>query len=136
MAPHETSNAGCGRSLLVMLLIIGAIALCSGVMGFALDSACYAGQSPLLPTYPGATVVDTTTNAPRPFGWGETIIVLETEDDPSTVSAWYSGQYGRALGARARGPLSFLGGISDASYSVQPAEGGGSRVILRARCGS
>jgi hypothetical protein len=135
MAPHEATRPGCRRTLLSLILIALAVSLCIGSTVTAIDSLCYAAQAPLLPYYPGARVVRINTSAPRPFGWGETVVQLESDDDPSTVRDWYGGRFGRALGERADGPLAFMSGTARTSYRVRRADDGtGSTITLRATC--
>src|SRR5512134_3595315 len=86
----EERPYGCSRrALLGTLILLIALFGCVGVSFVGVDAMCYSSLSQKLPLYPGATITLERHNFLRSFGMGETIMVLESDDPPETVQAWY-----------------------------------------------
>ncbi|MBI5670753.1 MAG: hypothetical protein HZC41_22395 [Chloroflexi bacterium] len=126
---------GCSRrALLGMLVVVGAMFTCIGISFVGVDAMCYSSLSQRLPIYPGATVTLERHNFIRTFGMGETIVMLESDDPPDVVQAWYGKQTyeGQQRAKENRDPFYY---IATARYSVTKAEDGtGSQIILSGGC--
>lgn len=126
---------GCSRrALLSVLVLLVALFACVGVSFVGVDAMCYSSLSQRLPLYPGATVTLERHNFMRAFGMGETIMVLESDDPPEVVQAWYGRvTYDGQQRAKANhDPFYYM---ATGRYSVTAAEDGtGSQIILSAGC--
>ena len=86
---------GCSRRagigcLAIFALIVG----CIGTFMIGVDAGCYGAMTRKIPIYPGARVISQHYNLFRAFGMGETLVLIETDDDVETVRNWY----GRTVG--------------------------------------
>ncbi|MBZ0287164.1 MAG: hypothetical protein K8I30_06075 [Anaerolineae bacterium] len=124
---------GCRRTLLSMVVIVGAIVLCIGGITLGLDGMCVASIGPRAPLYPGATVTSERHTLLRTFGMGETVMILYSPDDSKTVNDWYARTVGGVLRDNMQRSIRVYG---SANYSVTTAEDGtGSQIILYSTCG-
>ena len=130
----EERPRGCRRTLLSMVFIIGAIVLCIGTVTLAIDGSCVASIGPRAPLYPGATVSSERHTLLRPFGMGETVMILYSADDSKTVNDWYARTVGAVMRANMQHKVRVYG---SANYTVTTGEDGtGSQIILYSYCGS
>lgn len=129
---------GCSRRVaLSFLAIIFAIMSCIGTLTFVFDNACYNSMIRKIPIYPNARVTLSRHNFIRPFGMGETLIILESDDPPNVVREWY----GRTVGAAYRETQAGGGDpffyMANARYSIAGAtDGTGTQIILSGVCAS
>jgi hypothetical protein len=127
---------GCsGRILLSFLAIIFAIVSCIGTLTFLFDNACYNSMSKKIPIYPNARITLSQHNFIRPFGMGETLIMLDSDDPPDVVREWYGrtvGEAYRAVQAGSNDPFFYM---ANARYSISGAtDGTGTQIILSGVC--
>jgi hypothetical protein len=131
----EPRPYGCQRrAILLTLGIILVVFACGTISLLGVDTICWNGLTQKLPIYPNATVTLQRHNFLRPFGMGETVMVLESDDPVETVREWY----GRTVAEAARGsdneynPFYY---IPSGRYSVTRAEdGSGTQIILNGVC--
>lgn len=126
---------GCSRrALLSILIVIGVLFGCIIVSFVGVDAMCYSSLSQRLPYYPGATVTLERHNFLRPFGMGETIVILDSDDPPETVQKWYGQKTyeGQQRAKENHDPFYYT---ATGKYSVTTAEDGtGSQIILSGGC--
>jgi hypothetical protein len=115
----------------VILVMFG----CVGVSTLGLDVVCYGALTRRMPLYPNANVTFEQHNFLRSFGVGETVMILESEDEPSVVRSWYGRTIGQTAQEAAEGKI--LGyTLARVSWTVQRAEtGNGSEIFLSGTCG-
>lgn len=124
--------AGCRRTLLSLVVIIGSIIVCVGGVSFALDGTCVSSLGPRTPIYPGATTVSERHTMMRPFGMGETVMILYSDDDSTTIRDWYARTVGGVLRENSQKGVRVYG---TANWDVSTAEDGvGSQIILYSNC--
>src|SRR5215470_13853021 len=91
---------GCSRRAgLGCLLILALLFGCVGTSMLVIDAGCHNSMTQKIPIYPGAQVVSTKYNFFRPFGMGETLVLLTTDDAPDVVRNWYGTTVGAAYKA-------------------------------------
>lgn len=128
----STSRASNGHTIrttaVVFLIIFG----CLAAMVLGADRLCYAALTRKLPIYPGATIVWEGHNLIATFGMGETIMELESPDDPLDVHEWYNRYSASLLREHANDPLLHIG---NARWDVNRLDSGpGSQIILHGVC--
>lgn len=121
--------------LRAFVLVVVLIAACSTVTTLALDSICYNVLGQRLPLYPGARITFERSSIRR-FGMGETIIILESDDETEIVRDWYGRERGRvAQQIRQDKTANIFYGFTSAVASVTRAEDGtGSQIVLSRAC--
>jgi len=124
---------GCRRMLIATLIITGLMMACLVVTTLGIDGMCVADIGPRMPIYPGATVISERHSMLRPYGMGETVIILYSADDPQLVTGWYGRTVGGALRENlSKGITRQFGGTN---WTVTRAEDGtGSQIILYSKC--
>ena len=131
----ERQPPGCRRILLGTLAVTIAMVLCISVVAIGIDRTCVADLTPRLPIYPNTTVKSEQHNFLTPFGMGESIMILQSNDPAEVVRDWYS----RTVGAInykdvQNGTPKHLGRTS---WTVSEApDGKGSQIVLYGYCGS
>jgi|FLYN01.1.fsa_nt_gi hypothetical protein len=122
--------------LKAFLLIVALLAGCSLAMTLAIDSMCYNVLSQRLPLYPDAHITFERYSFLRRYGMGGTLLILDSDDSPDVVQAWYGRESGQAAReAQQRGVLRGFYGFARADWSVARAEDGtGSQIILSGAC--
>ncbi len=110
------------------LVVMAMVFLCIFITFWAIDFACYNDINEWLPYYPGAVEADLTASF-RPRASGLTIVVLQTDDNPNQVRAWYFDQ------ARQRNREGITNTLATVDFEVQPLPQGGSQIILTSQCG-
>lgn len=116
----------------LMIAVFGCIAITT----LGIDAACYSSMTKKIPVYPNATVTSEQHNFLRTFGMGETLMMLDTDDAPSTVRNWYGETVAAAYEASKdnRDPFFYM---ANARYSIAGAEDGtGTQIILSGVCGN
>ncbi len=128
MDREPASWRSCLLSMLIIFGIIGSVALVAVVY---LDTSCYNDLTRRMPIYPGAEVVSQYYSMFRPFGMGDTRLILHSADDPLTVRNWYA----RTIGMDARERMQGGGRVGNADWEVlsDPVEGG-SLISLYGNC--
>ncbi len=113
--------------LLTLILILGGIFLCTGVLFFTTDATCLRNTSQWIPMYPNAEVVEEQKTFLTTFGMGVTQVTLSTPDDPNTVRQWY-------LDTRRQNEANPTNLLATMRYLVREGENGGSTIILSSEC--
>jgi len=113
------------------LILFGTAALgtliCVLTLSVTIDSVCAREASEQIPPYPNSTVIRQSHTLFRPFGMGETVMVLETDDDQRDVLKWYTEIRQQAV--------SNYQGLSVLNFNVSPRESGdGARIVLTSDC--
>jgi hypothetical protein len=122
--------------LRAFLLIVALFGSCAVVSTLAMDSMCYNVLSQRLPIYPDAEITVERYSFMRRYGMGETILVLESDEESEVVRDWY----GRARGSIAQqvrrdNTMKLFYGFTRAVASVTTAEDGtGSQIVLSGAC--
>jgi hypothetical protein len=118
---------GCASSSLGGCLVLFAVIIVF-ISGFtlAIDQICYGEMRRFMETYPGAETRLIRNNFLRPYGIGETVVILNSEDDAITVRGWY----GRLTGEELRAGRV----LSRVSFDVTSLDDGGSQIILLGHC--
>jgi hypothetical protein len=121
------------RPVLGCLVVLVAIALCSGATMFAADRLCYGALSQRLPLYPNGTVISQTYNLFSAFGMGNTVVSIVTPDDQETVRNWYGAATGAYMRSSGGGSLFFT--LARGQWDVSRGDNGeGSLIILFGTC--
>jgi hypothetical protein len=121
------------RPALGCLVVIVAVFVCSAVTSFAADRLCYGALSQRLPLYPNATVTSRVHNLFSEFGMGNTVITMNTPDDPTTVRNFYGMASGAYMRSGGNGSLFFT--LARGQATIASGEGGvGSQIILFGTC--
>jgi len=115
---------------MLMLVII----LCGSATMFAADRICYGNLSQRLPIYPDATVIRRTHNWFTEFGMGNTVVVLESPDDPETVRSWYAVHTGTYLRDALDNNTPFFRMAQGQVDVTRAQDGTGSQIILFGTC--
>jgi hypothetical protein len=116
------------------LMVVLAVALCSGVVSFAVDRLCYGSLSQRLPLYPNAAVKSRAHNLFTEFGMGNTVIILITPDDPQTVRNWYAAETGSYVREAIRNNAPFFRMAQGTWDVTRNPDGEGSQIILFGTC--
>lgn len=131
--------SGCGtRTIGGCLLILVVMSACIGTIFLGADSFCYAALTTKAPMYPGARATFEQHNMFRAFGMGTTLMILDSDDEPTVVRNWYGKTVGGALRqAQQQGgtgnPMFY---IANGRYNIAHAEdGSGTQIILNGVCG-
>jgi hypothetical protein len=128
MAPHEMHDvqflASSSAPIIIMLLVV----LIFSWGGFGIDEACHSSIETWVPYYPDATVVDIEHDLFRPRAMGNSLVILETDDDSRTVTDWY-----QSLQATLRAE-NVPEGFAVYGYNIQPREGEGVTIYLYSEC--
>ncbi len=129
----DREPVGCrGRALRSTLLVIAVMLIFVVTIGAFMDRTCRASLTLRLPEYPGSKVVWERHNLFTPFGMGETVMQLYSEDEPAVVREWYARHTGEVLRANVQNPF-FQWGRGE--WAADPAqEGPGSQIILHGVC--
>ncbi|GEM_PF-1086237 len=126
------------RSALGCLMIVAAVIVCGGLLSFGLDRICVGYLPQRLPIYPNATVTFRDHNLFTEFGMGNTVLILDSPDEPDVVRAWYATQTGTFLRASLdeSDPIVSIGRrIARVDWDVTRAEDGtGTQIILFTTC--
>jgi hypothetical protein len=130
----EHRPTGCRRLIISLTIIIMGIILCSVTLVLTTDSLCLADLAPRLPYYPNAAVVREQHSFLRLFGMGVSTVELTSADDVNTVTSWYARTVSAVL--RDRAASGAQGQYGQAEWSVEAADGGGSRITLLGVCGT
>lgn len=127
---------GCrGRVALGVLGLMVMIFGCIGVTTLSIDAACYNSMTPKIPVYPNGRITLEQHNFLRAFGMGETVMIIDTDDEPNVVREWYGKTVGAAYKAAQDNFVPFFF-LANARYSVGRAEDGtGTQIILNGVCG-
>ena len=135
---NETRRGfGCRRILIAVIALTVAMLLCIGVTTVALDSVCYQGLTQRLPIYPGSEIVFEEHSGLRPFGNGETLMIIEAPDDYETVNAWYTRNAGGATRRMQQNGQQMLITLTSSAYSLIALEDKpGTQVTLNGVCGA
>ncbi|MFW5747997.1 MAG: hypothetical protein ACOCYT_00130 [Chloroflexota bacterium] len=97
------------------------------VFTLTLDQMCVNEMKRFMPIYPDAEIISQEYNFLRPYGIGETVMLLYSADDSRTVGGWY----GRHIGMELREGRNLVRN----EWSVVRAEDRqGSQIILYGRC--
>lgn len=116
------------------LALCGVVMLCVSSATVAIDGFCWNIMTKKLPIYPDATVAVQRYSFIQPFGVGDTIIVLETEDSPPDVRTWY-GQTVSVNERDAQTRQNPFYHMARGFWSVTTAEDGtGSQITLSGSC--
>ena len=118
--------------LIIMALVFG----CPAVTTLALDAVCHNVLSQRLPIYPNARITFEQYSFLRRYGMGETIIILDSDDEVEEVRDWYGEVNGRiAQQMREENAMNRFYGFTSAVASVTRAEDGtGSQIVLSGAC--
>ncbi len=129
------SKRNWGRFLLSILIIPLVLSVCISVSVIGMDSLCYSTNSQLLPQYPEATIVFEQHSFLRAFGMGDTVMILETDDELETVREWQARKFGSVARAAAQGSGRIAFSMTDANYSVIALDDRpGSQITLSSAC--
>jgi hypothetical protein len=128
MAPHEMHDRSIPSiiisTIIIMLLVV--LIFIGAVLG--IDEACHSSIETWVPYYPDATVVDIEHDLFRPRAMGNSLVILETDDDSRTVTDWY-----QSLQATLRAE-NVPEGFAVYGYNIQPREGEGVTIYLYSEC--
>lgn len=135
MAPLIEHHGSTRRFLIGVLAVIVSVIVCTSTTTLAIDGVCYAAMTQKIPLYPGAQTETIQYNLVRAFGWGQTLVIQYSEDDPETVRNWYArtvAAAGRAARERSDRTYSW----ANARYNVaRSPSGSGTQIILSGVCG-
>ncbi len=127
-----------GKGAIGCFVVGLAVLVCGGGMFFTFDRVCLDYLPQRLPLYPNATITFRTHNFITEWGMGNTVFILDTEDDPDTVRAWYGVHTGTFLRTSLENPSLLIDvqrRIARADVTVQRAEDGtGSMITLLGTC--
>lgn len=113
-----------------LLLFIALIGACLLLIGVGITSVCHANIEQWLPPYPNSTFESETHNFIS-RGWGFTLLILRSTDDPDTARRYY-GTLQRDLDSKR-----VSHGLARTFFEVQPdGNSGGSVIFLTSQCGS
>lgn len=115
---------------MLMLVII----LCGSATMFAADRICYGNLTQRLPLYPDATVTRRTHNLFTEFGMGNTVVVMESADDPETVRSWYAIHTGTYLRDALDNNTPFFRMAQGQVDVTRAQDGSGTQIILFGTC--
>lgn len=125
---YETAGRGGGaRGCLAILGIFAAMLACTGIGLGVVDYTCVNEANIWMPYYPDAEVAREAYNVFRPFGVGQTLVELRTQDSEATVREWYSQ-------IRTETPFNFSNVTSSMRWDVQTNDDGSTTVILFSEC--
>ncbi len=116
------------------LLIIILIVVCGSGTLFVADRICYGNLSQRLPIYPNATVERRTHNLFTEFGMGNTVIIMNSPDAPSTVRSWYALHTGTYLREALQNDTPFFRMAQGQVDVTRSEDGAGSQIILFGTC--
>jgi hypothetical protein len=125
------------RTVLSVVLIMGAILVCSITVVVGVDALCRSDIDKWLPVYPNATVSSTEHDFFRPRAMGRTTMILETADAAPKVRAWYYNNRDQLTrGQEFEGNQTARTGIATVEYQVENLPNGqnGSRIYLWSEC--
>jgi len=101
--------------------------ICVLVLGVTIDGVCAREAAELIPIYPNSTLVRESYTLVRPFGMGDTVMVLETDDPQREVLQWY-------IDVRKKAP-SNPQALAVLNFDIRPREDGtGARILLTSDC--
>lgn len=103
------------------------ILLCLFALGVSIDMVCVRDANDMIPIYPNSTLISQSYTMFRPFGLGDTVVVLETDDAERDVLEWYGD-------IRTQNMTSYQS-LAEMRFSVGPrADGAGARIVLTSDC--
>ncbi len=124
----EKWRKGCFVGL-VALLTATILMGCGSVTLLVADAACFRSLTAKIPVYPNAAITQERYTLLRPFGLGETVMVLNSNDDLPVVEQWYT-----VVAERNRRDL--LNFITAAQWSAaRNVDGMGTQIVLNGICG-
>jgi len=127
MAPHLRNRDNPVRAtLLSTLVIMAGIFACTGVTVVAIDAACNEYIERWAPYYPNAEQISAEYDFIRLRGMGNSLVVLQTDDDRATVSRWYGEWYRNEAGSSQ--------GIGTAGYRLEERPDDSLYIYLFSRC--
>lgn len=110
--------------LIFPLFIVGLL----GVGFLGVDQMCINDAERRLPFYPGALKVSEQSNGLRVRGVGNSLVVLETEDSPEEVEAWYEAHNLELLNeGKTRG-------VNTVSRWLEPTARGATQIFYLSQC--
>jgi hypothetical protein len=129
------SGGSSRKTALGCLILLGLMLSCGSITVVSLDVVCHGALTQRLPLYPGAEVAHERYNMIRPFGMGETYVMLRTTDASDDVRQWYA----RTVAAYVR-DRALSGGdvgyrISSSRWQVRRSDDqGATEVVLHGTC--
>lgn len=115
---------------LVILIIIVGTFICLAGLVFTVDNMCFQEAQIWIPRYPNAEVISETYTGSRPFGIGETILVLRSPDSVIDVRQFYREVRGL------QNPNAATQTLGNPRFQLSEDPEGGTRIILTSACAS
>ncbi len=132
---EQRQGRGCRRLIIGIVAVTGAMLLCISGVTVVLDNLCYQGLTQRLPIYPGSEIVFEEHSGLRPFGNGETLMIIEAPDDYVTVADWYSRNAAGAVRRMQQSGQQMLISLTSAQFSLIALEDKpGTQVTLNGVC--
>ncbi len=133
-----TGKRSVGKGAIGCLVIVLSVLVCGSGMFLTFDRVCLEYLPARLPLYPNATITFRTHNFITEWGMGNTVFILDTDDEPDAVRAWYGVHTGTFLRESLQNPTLLTDvqrRIARADVTVQRAEDGtGSMITLLGTC--